>query len=79
MTLFIFKKVLGKELPWKFEAGTPNIAGAIALGAAIDFNRNGLEAIHQHEAALVHYVLPKLQAIEGLTIYGPQNQKTTQV
>ena len=34
-----------------------------------------MEAIHQHEAALVHYVLPKLQAIEGLTIYGPQNPK----
>lgn len=65
-----------KELPWKFEAGTPNIAGAIALGAAIDYlTEIGLEAIHQHEAALVHYVLPKLQAIEGLTIYGPQNPK----
>lgn len=50
--------------------------GAIALGAAIDYlTEIGLEAIHQHEAALVHYVLPKLQAIEGLTIYGPQNPK----
>lgn len=65
-----------KELPWKFEAGTPNIAGAIALGAAIDFlTEIGLEAIHQHEAELVAYVLPKLQAIEGITIYGPQNPK----
>lgn len=65
-----------EELPWKFEAGTPNIAGAIALGAAIDYlTEIGLEAIHQHEAALVHYVLPKLQAIEGLTIYGPQDPK----
>jgi cysteine desulfurase/selenocysteine lyase len=63
-----------KELPWKFEAGTPNIAGAIALGAAIDYlSEIGLEAIHRHEAELVQYVLPKLQAIEGLTIYGPQN------
>jgi cysteine desulfurase/selenocysteine lyase len=62
-----------KELPWKFEAGTPNIAGAIGLGAAVDYlNEIGLEAIHQHEAELVAYVLPKLQAIEGLTIYGPQ-------
>ncbi|MGX7263027.1 cysteine desulfurase [Enterococcus crotali] len=63
-----------KELPWKFEAGTPNIAGAIALGAAIDFlTEIGLEEIHQHEAELVAYVLPKLLAIEGLTIYGPQD------
>lgn len=63
-----------KELPWKFEAGTPNIAGAIALGAAIDFLEElGLDAIHQHEATLVAYVLPKLLAIEGLTVYGPQN------
>ncbi|MGX7244744.1 cysteine desulfurase [Enterococcus quebecensis] len=63
-----------KELPWKFEAGTPNIAGAIALGASIDFlTEIGLEEIHQHEAELVAYVLPKLLAIEGLTVYGPQD------
>ncbi|MGM0125710.1 aminotransferase, class V [Enterococcus sp. AZ194] len=62
-----------KELPWKFEAGTPNIAGAIALGSAIDYlTEIGLTEIHQHEAELVAYVLPKLQAIEGLTVYGPQ-------
>ncbi|MBO0469524.1 cysteine desulfurase [Enterococcus sp. DIV0242_7C1] len=63
-----------KELPWKFEAGTPNIGGAIALGAAIDFlNEIGLDNIHQHEAELVEYVLPKLLAIDGLTVYGPQD------
>jgi cysteine desulfurase/selenocysteine lyase len=63
-----------KELPWKFEAGTPNIGGAIALGAAIDFlNEIGLDNIHQHEAGLVAYVLPKLLAIDGLTVYGPQD------
>lgn len=63
-----------KELPWKFEAGTPNIAGAIGLGAAIDYlEAIGLASIHQHEADLVAYVLPKLQAIDGLTIYGPQD------
>lgn len=63
-----------KELPWKFEAGTPNISGAIALGSAIDFlNGIGLEAIHEHEADLVNYVLPKLLAIDGLTVYGPQD------
>ena len=65
-----------KELPWKFEAGTPNIAGAIALGAAADYvTEIGLQEIHNHEAELVSYVLPKLQAIEGVTIYGPQDPK----
>lgn len=60
------------ELPWKFEAGTPNIAGAIGLGAAIDYIQAiGLEVIGQHERELVDYVMPKLREIEGLTIYGP--------
>lgn len=63
-----------KELPWKFEAGTPNIAGAIGLGAAIDYlSALGMDNIHQSEQDLVNYVLPKLTAIEGLTVYGPQN------
>lgn len=63
-----------KELPWKFEAGTPNIAGVIALGAAINYLESiGLAGIHQYEEELVGYVLPKLQAIEGLTIYGPKD------
>ncbi|MEY8445565.1 cysteine desulfurase [Enterococcus ratti] len=63
-----------KELPWKFEAGTPNIAGAIALGQAIDYLENlGLDTIHHYEEELVAYVLPKLQKINGLTIYGPQD------
>ncbi len=63
-----------KELPWKFEAGTPNIAGAIALGHAIDYlEAIGMETIHRYEEELVSYVWPKLQQIEGLTIYGPQD------
>lgn len=63
-----------KELPWKFEAGTPNIAGAIALGAAIDYlNEIGMEQIHQYEQELVDYVLPKLHEIGGITTYGPQD------
>ncbi|HEM4288300.1 TPA: cysteine desulfurase [Streptococcus suis] len=63
-----------KELPWKFEAGTPNIAGAIGLGAAIDYlTEIGMVAIQAHEAELVDYVFPKLQAIPGLTIYGSQD------
>ncbi|HFI0292256.1 TPA: cysteine desulfurase [Streptococcus suis] len=63
-----------KELPWKFEAGTPNIAGAIGLGAAIDYLMEiGMDAIQAHEAELVDYVFPKLQVIPGLTIYGSQD------
>ena len=63
-----------KELPWKFEAGTPNIAGAIALGTAVDYlSALGMENIHAYEQELVDYVLPKLQAIDGLTVYGPED------
>ena len=65
-----------KELPWKFEAGTPNIAGAITLGAALDYLSDiGMDTIHAYEQELVAYVLPKLQAIDGLTVYGPQDPK----
>lgn len=65
-----------KELPWKFEAGTPNIAGAIALGAAVDYlNEIGMENIHRYEQELVEYVLPKLHGIDGITTYGPQDPK----
>ncbi|MEY8537094.1 cysteine desulfurase [Lactococcus muris] len=61
------------ELPWKFEAGTPNIAGAIALGAAIDYlEAIGMDNIHRYEQELVAYVMPKLKAIDGLEIYGPE-------
>ena len=63
-----------KELPWKFEAGTPNIAGAIGLGAAIDYLEEvGMEAVEAHERELMNYLFPKLQAMEGLTIYGSQD------
>ena len=63
-----------KELPWKFEAGTPNMAGAIGLAAAIDYlEAIGMDTIERHEQDLIAYVFPKLQAIEGLKIYGPQD------
>ncbi|MBQ6145050.1 MAG: cysteine desulfurase, partial [Lactococcus sp.] len=65
-----------KELPWKFEAGTPNIAGSIGLGAAVDYlTEIGLDNIHQHEQDLLNYVMPKLREIEGLTIYGPEDNQ----
>ncbi|MEH7076355.1 cysteine desulfurase [Neobacillus drentensis] len=61
-----------KELPWKFEGGTPIIAGAIGLGAAIDFlNEVGLDQIAEHEHKLAGYALEKMAAVEGMTIYGP--------
>lgn len=62
------------ELPWKFEAGTPNIADAIGLGAAVDYlTELGMANIHQHEQELIDYVMPKLREIDGLTIYGPKD------
>nr|WP_154615621.1 cysteine desulfurase [Streptococcus uberis] len=63
-----------KSLPWKLEAGTPNIAGAIGLAAAIDYLESlGMSAIQNHERELVSYILPKLQSIDGLKLYGPGN------
>lgn len=63
-----------KELPWKFEGGTPIIAGAIGLGAAIDFlNEVGLENIAGHEHQLAAYALDKMSSIEGISIYGPMD------
>ncbi|RID82756.1 cysteine desulfurase [Peribacillus asahii] len=63
-----------KELPWKFEGGTPIIAGAIGLGAAIDFLEEiGLDNIERHEHHLAAYAMEKMSTIEGLTIYGPKD------
>ncbi|WP_125763362.1 cysteine desulfurase [Companilactobacillus hulinensis] len=60
------------DLPWKFEAGTPNIAGAISLGYAIDYlNEIGMQKIFDYEQQIVDYVLPKLLAIDDLEVYGP--------
>src|SRR5690625_2515765 len=64
-----------KELPWKFEGGTPIIAGAVGLGAAIDFlNEVGLESITEYEDQLIHYGMERLAEIEGLKIYGPEKR-----
>jgi cysteine desulfurase / selenocysteine lyase len=63
-----------KELPWKFEGGTPIIAGAIGLGAAIDFlEQIGLEHIAEHEHKLAAYAMEKMSTIEGITIFGPKD------
>lgn len=64
-----------KELPWKFEGGTPIIAGAVGLGAAIDFLQEiGMDEIERHEQQLVQYAMEQLSAVEGLTIYGPKER-----
>ncbi|MGP1908690.1 cysteine desulfurase [Metabacillus sp. JX24] len=64
-----------KELPWKFEAGTPIIAGAIGLGAAIDFLLDiGLDNIEAYEHKLADYALQRLSEVEGITIYGPEHR-----
>jgi len=69
-----------KELPWKFEAGTPNIAGAVGLGAAIDFlEQIGLDQIEAHGKRLAQYALERLSAIEGLAIYGPKEGRSSLV
>jgi len=63
-----------KELPWKFEAGTPIIGGAIGLGAAIDFLQEvGMDNIEAHDRRLGAYALDKMSKIEGMSIYGPRN------
>ncbi|RBP91312.1 cysteine desulfurase/selenocysteine lyase [Cytobacillus firmus] len=63
-----------KELPWKFEGGTPIIAGAIGLGAAIDFlEQIGLDKIEAYEHKLAAYAMEKMSAIDGMTIYGPKD------
>jgi len=60
------------EIPWKFEAGTQNIAGAIGLGAAADYlSQIGMDNVASHEQELVDYLLPKLEADEDVEVYGP--------
>ncbi|MCM2580823.1 MULTISPECIES: cysteine desulfurase SufS [Bacillus] len=64
-----------KELPWKFEAGTPIIAGAIGLGAAIDFLEEiGLDEISRHEHKLAAYALERFRQLDGVTVYGPKER-----
>ncbi|WEY87831.1 cysteine desulfurase SufS [Bacillus subtilis] len=64
-----------KELPWKFEAGTPIIAGAIGLGAAIDFLEEiGLDEISRHEHKLAAYALERFRQLDGVTVYGPEER-----
>jgi cysteine desulfurase/selenocysteine lyase len=73
-----FEKTTYADLPHKFEAGTPNICGGIAFGAAIDYmNSIGFEAIATYEHELLEYATKKLNTIEGMQIYGPKTNKTS--
>ena len=72
-----FEKTTYADLPHKFEAGTPNIAGGIAFGSALDYmNSIGLNAIAAYEQELLTYATEQLKAIEGLRIYGEASEKT---
>jgi cysteine desulfurase/selenocysteine lyase len=72
-----FEKTTYAELPHKFEAGTPNICGGIAFGAAIDYmNSIGFEAIARYEEELLDYATLKLQEIDGMKLYGTSREKT---
>jgi cysteine desulfurase/selenocysteine lyase len=73
-----FEKTTYADLPHKFEAGTPNICGGIAFGAALDYmNSIGFESIVQYEEELVAYATEQLLTIEGLKIYGTAAHKTS--
>ncbi len=62
------------DLPWKFEAGTPNVEGAIGLGVAVDYLNNlGLENIWKEEIKLTEYAMERLKEIDGIKIYGPKS------
>jgi cysteine desulfurase / selenocysteine lyase len=71
-----FEKTEYNDIPYKFEAGTPNIAGAIGLGAALDYVRDaGIDAIEAHERALLAYATARVSAIPGLRIIGTAKEK----
>ena len=71
-----FKKTEYAELPHKFEAGTPNIAGVIGFGAALEYmNSIGFDNIEAYEKSLLDYATEKLKKIDGIKIYGDINEK----
>ena len=71
-----FQDASWNELPWKFEAGTPNMAGAVGLAAAVDYlQKAGMENVHEHEKMLTAMAMKNLAQVDELTIYGPEAAK----
>ncbi len=63
-----------KDPPYKYEAGTPNIAGAIGLGAAVEYLRKiGMENVHEHEKEITRYTLDRITNVKGIVTYGPRD------
>jgi cysteine desulfurase/selenocysteine lyase len=70
------EKTTWNELPWKFEAGTPNISGVIGLGVAVDYLlKIGMDKVREHDIELTTYATNKLSKVDGVTIYGPSDVK----
>jgi len=70
------KKTEWNDIPFKFEAGTPNIEGVIGFGAALDYLKKfGMKNIFRHEQKITKLALKKLSQVDGLKIMGPQNSK----
>ncbi|HEU4653418.1 MAG TPA: cysteine desulfurase, partial [Steroidobacteraceae bacterium] len=75
-----FEKTTFNQLPWKFEAGTPNISGTIGLGAAIDYLESvGMDQIAAYENELLQYATERLSAVAGLRIIGTAKEKASVV
>ncbi len=73
-----FEKTTYNDLPFKFEAGTPNIAGIIGLGAAFDYlSEIGVESIDKHEAELLNYATDQIKSIDGVKVYGEGPNKSS--
>ncbi|TMG02502.1 MAG: cysteine desulfurase [Chloroflexi bacterium] len=71
-----FEGATWNDLPWKFEAGTPNIADVIAFGSAIDYlNKLGMENVREHEIEITDYALTRLSQLEGIVMYGPPDPR----
>ena len=69
-----FEGATWNDLPWKFEAGTPNIADAIAFGAAVDYlEALGMENVRRHEIEVTAYALDRLRTLDDITMYGPDD------
>ena len=73
-----FEGTVYNELPYKFEAGTPNIAGVVGLGAAVDYLGSvGMDRVAAHEAALLDYLTTRLSAVDGIRLFGTAEEKAS--